>query len=171
MNINVLNIDLAVTAFFHNLLPHTSFFELFFSFFSLIGSFAVIWISIGIILAVVQELRHRRYIVTVAGALFTTLVVTYLMKMIFGRARPIDIFAVSPACPADFSFPSLHASLAFAGAVIFSHFDPKRRPLYYTIAIIISYSRIYLGCHFFFDVAAGALIGYFISRSISRVAK
>lgn len=166
-----MNIDTSLTQFFHNAVPHTPFFEFFFSFFSLIGSYAVIWLCLGIVLMIFEELRHRRYVITLVGALTLTLLVTYAMKIIFERARPVDIFAVSPACPTDFSFPSAHASLAFAGAYTLSHFDRKRSPLYYSIALIISYSRIFLGCHFFLDIVVGAILGYIISLLFLHVAR
>lgn len=159
-----MNIDAALTTFLHDSIPHNSFTEFFFSFFSLIGTYAIVWLCIGVVLMVVQELRQRRFVITLSGALFTTLLTTYLMKIIFERARPVDIMAVSPACPTDFSFPSAHASLAFAGAYTLSYFDKKRQPLYYSIAVFISYSRIFLGCHYFFDVLVGSILGYLVAR-------
>ena len=65
---------------------------------------------------------------------------------------------VEPLCAAAAS------ATAFAAATVLSFFDKKRRWFYYTVAMLISYSRIYLGCHYFFDVIVGAIIGYIISQ-------
>ncbi|EKE14348.1 MAG: hypothetical protein ACD_12C00559G0006, partial [uncultured bacterium] len=57
---------------------------------------------------------------------------------------------------------------AFAAATVLAYFDKKRRWFYYSAALLISYSRIYLGCHYFFDVIIGALIGFLISKLVVR---
>ncbi|MFA6513419.1 MAG: phosphatase PAP2 family protein, partial [Patescibacteria group bacterium] len=51
-------------------------------------------------------------------------------------------------------------------ATILAYFDKKRRWFYYIIAVLISYSRIYLGCHYFLDVVAGTILGFVISKII-----
>ena len=110
--------------------------------------------------------------------LLTFLLTDIVLKNIFLRPRPFDFAQGKPfltiynhfqlfstfSCPKDFSFPSAHAATAFAAATILTFFDKKHRWFYYTVAILISYSRIYLGCHYFLDVIAGAIIGYIISR-------
>ena len=59
------------------------------------------------------------------------------------------------------SFPSNHASNCFAAAVVLAH-NFRRRYLFYTLAGIIGYSRIYLGVHYPSDVVAGAIVGIFV---------
>jgi membrane-associated phospholipid phosphatase len=51
--------------------------------------------------------------------------------------------------------------VAFAGAYILSKFDhDRRRKVFYALlALGVSYSRIYLLCHYAGDVAVGALYG------------
>lgn len=78
----------------------------------------------------------------------------------------MEVGTVSNICPADFSFPSAHASTAFAAAAVLTYFDRKRRWFYYLVAILISFSRVYLGCHYFLDIFFGALLGYAVSKLV-----
>ena len=59
------------------------------------------------------------------------------------------------------SFPSGHTATAFGTVTILSIFTKNKKIslLYLLAAILVGYSRIYLGQHFLQDVLAGALIG------------
>jgi membrane-associated phospholipid phosphatase len=59
------------------------------------------------------------------------------------------------------SFPSGHTATAFGTVTILSIFTKNKMIslLYLLAAILVGYSRIYLGQHFLQDVLAGALIG------------
>ncbi len=57
------------------------------------------------------------------------------------------------------SFPSTHATNIFAGAAFLIRLYPKGWPLLLFGALLVGYSRIYLGVHYPFDVLAGAVIG------------
>jgi len=72
-------------------------------------------------------------------------------------------------CPLDFSFPSSHAAFAFSAAVILTSYDKKRWYLYYGIAFLVSFSRIYLGCHYVLDLVLGAIIGFTVSQFILHI--
>jgi membrane-associated phospholipid phosphatase len=65
------------------------------------------------------------------------------------------------------SFPSGHTASAFGLATLLCLFSPDKKwgILYLLLAILVGYSRIYLGQHFLQDVLAGALIG--IASAIS----
>ena len=58
------------------------------------------------------------------------------------------------------SFPSGHATAAFAVARMESSFHPKEAPLWYAGAAAIADSRIVLHRHHWSDVIAGAALGY-----------
>ncbi len=59
----------------------------------------------------------------------------------------------------SYSFPSAHASNIFAAATFFSVFYPKGRMVYFTLAVLVGLSRIYVGVHYPFDVIGGAILG------------
>jgi undecaprenyl-diphosphatase len=179
--INFIRYDSILTKLLSQIFPHNIFFDYFFSFFSLKGGSIFIWILIITLIVFLEERknqgvnrRDKKFLIIFFGSfLLTTLLADVFLKNYFRRPRPYLIAPVhynliANTCPVDFSFPSGHAAAAFAAAGILSYFDKKRRGLYYTIAVLISYSRIYLGCHYLADVIAGAIIGWLISKIILK---
>lgn len=186
MTIALLKFDLYFSALLRLLIPHNNFFNLLFSFFSLSGNSILIWLLVIVIAVILEERknpglseRDKKFIFTFTLSFILAAVLSsFVLKNVFRRPRPIfvkqtvpiylnkTIFASSSTCPTDFSFPSGHATTAFAAATVLTAFNRKRRWLYYSVALLISYSRIYLGCHYFFDVASGAILGIIISKII-----
>jgi hypothetical protein len=62
------------------------------------------------------------------------------------------------------SFPSGHATAAFAIATVQSDLHPKQSWEWYAGATLISWSRLRLDRHHLQDVIAGAGLGYSVSR-------
>lgn len=93
----------------------------------------------------------------------------YVLKKNINRTRPCNVinppFKVNTLVykPTSNSFPSNHASNMFALSFAFSFFYPQLRILFYIGAVLVAYSRIYVGVHFFSDVISGAIIGTLIA--------
>lgn len=98
---------------------------------------------------------------------------TNLSKFFFERPRPcydeqISLLSrlVSSKCGGKYSFFSAHASNSFALATFFSFIFKNFKFLKVFIvffAILIAYSRIYIGVHYPLDIIIGALVGVFFS--------
>lgn len=58
------------------------------------------------------------------------------------------------------SFPSGHAANSFMLAVLLSIAKKRLFFIFYSVASIVAFSRIYLGVHFPSDILAGAFIGW-----------
>lgn len=72
------------------------------------------------------------------------------------RERP-EYFLVEPSSS---SFPSGHSTFIFAVLPFLSNAYPKLTWLWFLFAIIIAFSRLYLGMHYLSDVIFGAMLGF-----------
>lgn len=167
------SLDAQITFFLSSILPHFPLFDSMFRTLSFMGATTIMWILVVIVVFIWEfyVLNNKYVFLAQLTKLAITLAVTiaiaggsvhYVWKPIFQRVRPyIQYQITAPYCPTDYSFPSGHATAAFAGAYILSKFDhDRRRKIFYALlALGVSYSRIYLLCHYAGDVAVGALYG------------
>lgn len=94
-----------------------------------------------------------------------------ILKPIFARQRPSVVVAESHpffGVRRSYSFPSVHATNAFAAALVLDAVFPGLRAAFLVVAALVSYSRIYVGDHWPSDVVAGALLGAFVGM-IGRI--
>lgn len=85
------------------------------------------------------------------------------LKQVVGRKRPTP-----PTKRSNSSFPSGHATVAFAAASTIGHAYPRLAVPAYLLAGTVAYSRIYLKRHYPTDVLAGALLGWVSAKLVWR---
>ncbi len=109
--------------------------------------------GVSILLMAYGNESHRETGRLLSSAYLGAGVITYGMKRLIGRKRPLDETLGNPA------MPSGHASIAFSVATILGYRYPKWRIPLYIGAGLVSFSRVYLGRHYTSDVVVGAAIG------------
>lgn len=121
--------------------------------------------------------RNRTYVLTASlyGLLIPTII--FLAKKYFNKPRPLLCFEKGQVHTVPWlqdltnnSFPSGHTFAAFGLCTILAILLPKPQKswslLFFLVAALCGYSRMYLGQHFFQDVYAGSLLGVLFTAII-----
>ncbi|MDO8444771.1 MAG: phosphatase PAP2 family protein [Deltaproteobacteria bacterium] len=89
-----------------------------------------------------------------------------VIKPMLDRIRPCHILEgvnLLVNCTKSYSFPSSHAANIFALAVAGSYYYRSAIAPLFILAIVIGYSRVYVGVHYPFDVLGGYVWGGLIA--------
>lgn len=153
-----------------NHLPHTALTDWLAQFFSGAGTAGFIWVCIAVALFVNEEKKNHRFFLPIALALGASwLLVEQMLKYAVARPRPHVLDgALIISSASGFSFPSSHAAISWAMAVVMSRYEPRLRWVWYLLACVISFTRVYLGVHYPLDVIAGSVIGWGIGSMALR---
>lgn len=157
-------------------LPHNFITDSFFAFFSGIGTGGIVWFLVITALFIREEIKDKVGFYALILAIITSfIIVENGFKNIIARPRPQSSILQMETIGDignSFSFPSGHATLAFAAAYILAVHHKKWARWYYFLASLIAFSRIYLGRHYPSDVIIGAILGVLIGLcSIKLVSK
>lgn len=149
--------------------PHTSFSNMFMKSITNFMNGGWGWVVLLLAASTLDRKRGIQALHQVVPPLwFATMSVEFPIKHYFRRRRPfIDVvqaIAVGRK-PGSFSFPSGHSAAAFAGAWLMRRHYPELTPLWYSLAVLVGFSRMYLGVHYPGDVLSGALSGTVIAEA------
>ncbi|MBI3264327.1 MAG: phosphatase PAP2 family protein [Acidobacteria bacterium] len=130
---------------------------------SFVGRGGTIWLVLGFGLAARRRSRARGAWQLALAIGLTSLLVEQAIKPAVARPRPFDGASSEVRLidrrPAGASFPSGHAANAAAGAYAVARFWPQGKAVVWTLAVLISFSRVYVGAHYPLDVIGGACVG------------
>ena len=139
---------------------------------SLVGEFSAVWHLIGVGRAIIDPSKWRQSLALSALIGAESLLVNQGVKRLFRRIRPTE--AGDPRYrirrPTTSSFPSGHASAGFfAAAILTTATGPVLAPVWYSVAVTIAVSRVYVRIHHLSDVVAGVALGAALGVAGSRV--
>lgn len=127
-----------------------------------LGNAGILWIVLTILLLIPKKTRKIGWM-SACALLFSLLINNILLKNLVARVRPYNaIEGLIPIIkkPSEFSFPSGHAGSSLASACVLYRRLPKKFGIpILVLAILISFSRLYVGVHYPTDVLAGAITG------------
>lgn len=156
-----------------NHLPHTRESNRFFYFFTFVFTGGMAWFALmGVVTLVRRRVGWKMLREAALPLAVATFAVEYPIKWLFQRKRPfISIIQaiVIGKKPGTWSFPSGHSAAAFGGAWLFSRYLPRLSALWYGLASIVAFSRIYLGDHYPGDVTSGSLLGVMLVMVLRRL--
>jgi membrane-associated phospholipid phosphatase len=147
------------------------------------------FILVGVLL--IPAMRNKQYILSGLGFGIIIPVFVYCTKLFFHEPRPILLYGneLVHSVPwlkdlTNNSFPSGHTFGAFGFFMLLSIILPSKQKiwslLFFLLAFLCGYSRMYLGQHFFLDVWVGSIFGtvftiliykvvqYFLSKSVHK---
>lgn len=101
----------------------------------------------------------------------------FILKHIFEIPRPYDVWNIHPLThQSQPSFPSLHTAFVFSCLPFLKHGLKRYQYIWFIFAVLIAFSRLYVGVHSLSDVIAGMILGvgvgslvYFLEKKYSLV--
>lgn len=129
---------------------------------TMLGDKGMIWILITLVLLILRRTRPLG-VICAASMVFGLIITNLIIKNWAARIRPYEVVqglkCIVPLAD-DWSFPSGHTTNSLACAWVLFRRTPKKCGVPALIlAILIAFSRLYVGIHYPTDVLGGAVIG------------
>lgn len=141
-----------------------AFLDVFMPFITLFGDGGIFWIAWAALLLLFP--KHRKTGLAMGIALILGVIVCNMfLKTQIARPRPYDFienFDMSMLLVhehGDKSFPSGHAIASFEAAVVLLYYSKKMGIPAMILAVLVSFSRLYIFVHYPTDVIASILLG------------
>ena len=137
----------------------------------------IVWVAVIVFMSIFAGWKGKRIAVIMVISFLIIMPLNTLLKNFFERERPpVENLEIHVPQKTDFAYPSGHASIVAAGALILIILYRRGMELIFSIilafeAALVCISRIYVGDHYFLDVIGGVLLGAGISLfsiSLSR---
>ena len=160
----IINVDKKIFTFFNSSIANPVF-DIFFP----IITNQDIWIIpilLGIIILSIKGGTKGRIasIVLIFGVILADYSSAQIIKPYFQRLRPshdiLDQIRLLVPKGGRYGFVSSHAANMYVSATILGYFYSKQKRLFFTIASLVAFSRVYVGVHYPADIVFGGLLGY-----------
>ena len=137
----------------------------------------IVWLGVIVFMSIFAGWKGKKIAVIIIISFLIIIPLNTVFKNFFERNRPpVEKQEIHVPEKTDFAYPSGHASIVAAGAVILIILYRRERELIFSIALafeaaLVCLSRIYVGEHYFLDVIGGVLLGAgisFLTISLSK---
>jgi len=137
----------------------------------------LIWImaaiSLGLFFYIPKTVNRLKYLFVLVASGGGAYFIGSVIGFTYGRARPFVSFeGLNQLIATSFShksFPSSHATLAFALAMAVFMFNRPLGIVMLVLAVLVAWGRVYVGVHYPMDVIAGAVLGVVASYLFYRI--
>ena len=143
----------------------SGFMDVFMPFITKFGDHGLFWMIVAAILFIIPKTRKTGLGMAIA-MMIGLLICNVTLKPLVGRIRPYDLQAelgitiqLLGERMHDFSFPSGHTIASFEAAVVLLKNSKKMGIPAMILAVLISFSRLYLYVHYPTDVLASVILG------------
>lgn len=164
----LMNLD-AQWFYFVNQSLHNAFFNVVMPIITYTGENGLIWLCLAVFLYVSGPQRRRTSFLMLLALLFSFVLGEEILKHIIQRPRPflslegVNLLVTSPG---SFSFPSGHTASAFASSLVIARKIPRLAWPLILLAVLMAFSRVYVGVHYPLDILGGALLGAICARLV-----
>lgn len=163
-------LDQSIFFFFNGM--HNPFWDIVMTLFTKTGTWTIFYLTL--LIFIIRKYRSKAFVIIIllAVAILISDQFSVLIKESVKRFRPTHdptiqdlVYSVNYK-GGLFGFFSSHASNTFAVAVFTARLFKNNwyQVLIYSWAVLVSYTRIYLGVHFPFDILTGMLVGILLGH-------
>ena len=133
-------------------------------FFKILTNFGDLYIPIAILVCILLFIKNKWVFILQLSSYGFAGVLTYIFKLIVARPRPLEALIKMPS---SYSFPSGHTLTSFVFYMILFYllsYKKSRRVklrvviMAVVLSILVAFSRVYLGVHYFSDVIGGVIL-------------
>lgn len=118
-------------------------------------------------------INRLRYFFILFASVGSSYLISALIGFGYGRARPFasltDAHQLIATSFFHKSFPSSHATVAFALAFTVFWFNRPLGVILLALAFLVAWGRVFVGVHYPFDVVVGAFLGGIVSYVIFKI--
>ena len=133
----------------------------------------VVFALVLIVLWLTWKTQNQRAAVLAGASALIALGIGQLVGRALPRPRPYLVHSVNLLISrsVDTSFPSDHATLGFAVAVMIWQYNRRVGAGLLILAFVLAFSRVYVGAHYPSDVLGGAVLGTATSLAIAALSR
>lgn len=136
---------------------------------SIITNFGLVIVVTVFVPSIIFYKKNKRLVYLILLTFIVSFTLTFAIKLIVLRQRPIEAFTYPFINIINYSFPSMHSMVVFSLLPLLIKCIPKQKYFWIVFALLVALSRLYFGFHFLSDVVFGALLGYFIGKFLLKL--